>query len=111
VFERAIELDAGYGPAFAGLATVHAIMYEWFGAREEDLVRAERASQKALQLAPGLVDAHVSRGFTLSLGGLYNSPVTIHHSPSSAILKEAIVCRTETSLHPGPKEPHAVVAT
>jgi tetratricopeptide (TPR) repeat protein len=50
-------------------------MYEWFGAREEDLVRAERASQKALQLAPGLVDAHVSRGFTLSLYRRYDEVV------------------------------------
>lgn len=75
MFERAIELDAGYGPAFAGLATVHATMYEWFGAREEDLVQAERASQKALQLAPGLVDTHVSRGFTLSLYRRYDEAV------------------------------------
>jgi len=37
MFERAIELDAGYGPAFAGLATVHATLYEWYGAREENL--------------------------------------------------------------------------
>ena len=39
MFERAIELDAGYGPAFAGLATVHATLYEWFGARDEDLAQ------------------------------------------------------------------------
>ena len=75
MFERAIELDAGYGPAYAGLAAVHATLYEWFGAREEDLVRAERASQKALELAPGLADAHVSRGFTLSLHRRYDEAV------------------------------------
>jgi len=75
MFERAIELDAGYGPAFAGLATVHATLYEWFGAREDDLVRADRASQRALQLAPGLADAHVSRGFTLSLYQRYDEAV------------------------------------
>ena len=34
MFDRAIELDPDYGPAFAGLATVHATLYEWFGARE-----------------------------------------------------------------------------
>src|SRR6266478_2948129 len=62
MFEHAIELDAGYGPAFAGLAMVHATLYEWYGAKEDDLVQAERASQKALQLAPGLADAHVARG-------------------------------------------------
>jgi TolB-like protein len=71
MFERAIELDADYGPAFAGLATVHATMYEWFGAREEDLRRAELSSQRAMELIPGLAEAHVSRGFTLSLSHRY----------------------------------------
>jgi TolB-like protein/tetratricopeptide (TPR) repeat protein len=75
MFEHAIELDGGYGPAFAGLAMVHATLYEWFGAREDDLVRAERASQKALQLSPGLADAHVSRGFTHSLYRRYDEAV------------------------------------
>ena len=72
MFELAIELDAGYGPAFAGLAAVHATLYEWFGAKEDDLVHAANASQKALQLAPGLADAHVARGFTLSLYRRYD---------------------------------------
>lgn len=52
MFERAIELDSAYGPAYAGLATVHATLYEWFGARDEDLSKAERISQRALELAP-----------------------------------------------------------
>jgi TolB-like protein len=72
MFERAIELDADYGPAFAGLATVHATWYEWYGAREDDLVRAERASQRALELAPSLAEAHVARGCALSLSTRYD---------------------------------------
>src|SRR6266481_5126944 len=75
MFERAIELDADYGPAFAGLATVHATLYEWFGAREQDRLRAERASQKALELAPSLAESHVARGFALSLRQLYDQAV------------------------------------
>jgi adenylate cyclase len=75
MFEHAIELDGGYGPAFAGLAMVNATLYEWFGTREDDLVRADRASQKALQLSPGLADAHVARGFTLSLYQRYDEAV------------------------------------
>jgi TolB-like protein/tetratricopeptide (TPR) repeat protein len=75
MFEHAIDLDAGYAPAFAGLATVHGTLYEWFGANEDDLVRADRASLKALQLAPGLADAHVSRGFTHSLYQRYDEAV------------------------------------
>ena len=72
MFERAIELDAGYGPAFGGLAMVHATLYEWFGAREGDLARAEGASLKALELAPALAEAHVARAFALSLSGKYD---------------------------------------
>jgi TolB-like protein/Tfp pilus assembly protein PilF len=71
MFERAIGLDAGYSPAWAGLATVHATLYEWFGSKDEDLASAERASQRALELAPGLAEAYVARGSTLSLSGRY----------------------------------------
>src|SRR5262245_48659021 len=53
--------------AWAGLATVHATRYEWFGARLDDRAGAERASKRALQLAPSLAEAHVARGFTQSL--------------------------------------------
>jgi adenylate cyclase len=69
--ERAIELDPAYAPAFAGLATVHATLYEWFGANDEDLVAAERASQRALDLAPDSADAHVARGCALTLSRRY----------------------------------------
>ena len=71
MFERAIGLDADYSPAWAGLATVHATLYEWFGARTEDLETAERASRRALELGPGLAEAYVAHGFTLSLSGRY----------------------------------------
>jgi len=72
MFERAIELDSGYGPAYAGLATVHATLYEWFGAQEDDLSKAERISQRALELAPDLAEAHVARGCALSLSRHYD---------------------------------------
>ena len=71
MFERAIELDSAYGPAYAGLATVHATLYEWFGARDEDLSKAERISQRALDLAPDLAESHVARGCALSLSRRY----------------------------------------
>ena len=70
-FRRAIDLDANYGPAFAGLAMVHATLYEWFGARDEDLAAAEQASDRALALAPSLADAHVARGCALALSRRY----------------------------------------
>ena len=67
LFRRAIELDPGYGPAYAGLATAHSTLYEWFGANDADLAGAERASERALELAPYLAEAHVARGCALSL--------------------------------------------
>jgi adenylate cyclase len=72
MFERAIELHASYGPARAGLATVHATLYEWFGASGDDLAKAERISERALALAPGLADAHVARGHALSQSQRYD---------------------------------------
>lgn len=66
MFERAIELDRTYAPAWAGLATVHALLYEWWGSRAEDLERADRSSEMAMRLAPELADAHVARGIALS---------------------------------------------
>ena len=67
LFRRAIEQDPGYGPAHAGLATAHATLYEWFGAHDADLACADRASRRALELAPDLAEAHVARGCALSL--------------------------------------------
>lgn len=72
MFERAIELDAGYAPAWAGLATLAALIYEWWGAREEDLKQADDASAKAMTLAPDLADAQVARGMALSLYRRYD---------------------------------------
>jgi adenylate cyclase len=71
-FERALAIDPGYAPAWAGAATVHAVLYEWWGARPEDLERASGASRRALELAPELADAHVARGFAVSLEGHYD---------------------------------------
>ena len=71
-FRRSIELDATYAPAWAGLSTVHTILYEWFGGRDEDRAGAETTSQRALELAPGLAEAHSARGCALSLSSRYD---------------------------------------
>ena len=73
MFERAIQLDTGYAPAYAGLATVHATLHEWFGGRAEDLAKAENASLRALELAPGLAETHAARGFVFTLSRRYES--------------------------------------
>jgi len=72
IFEKAIDLDPGYAPAYAGLAGANAWIYEWEGGNNADLVKAELNSLKALSLAPDLSDSHSSRGFVLSLGKRYD---------------------------------------
>jgi adenylate cyclase len=66
LFQRAIELDAEYAPAWAGIATLHALLFEWWGSSSENLAEADRASRVAMELAPELADAHLARGYTLS---------------------------------------------
>jgi adenylate cyclase len=75
MFEQALAKDAAYAPALAGLATVYSTLYEWFGARGDDLARAEDASARALALAPRLAEARVARGCTLSLSRRYDEAI------------------------------------
>ena len=72
MFDRAVALDAGYAPAYVGLAMAHATLHEWFGAKDEDRERAERASARALELAPDSATAHVARACALSLSRRYD---------------------------------------
>jgi adenylate cyclase len=67
MFEKAINLDADYALAYAGLADVHSWLYEWEGSKAADLVSAEKNSLKALTLEPNMAESHVSRGFVLTL--------------------------------------------
>lgn len=72
MFRAAIELDAEYAPAWAGLATAHAQQFEWWGSDPADLREADRASRIAMELNPGLAEAHVARGFAQSLHREYD---------------------------------------
>jgi serine/threonine protein kinase/tetratricopeptide (TPR) repeat protein len=72
MFERAIELDPSYAPAWSGLAEAHAWTYQWWAGSVEDLERADRASRRALELAPNLAEAHAARGFALELARRYD---------------------------------------
>jgi adenylate cyclase len=72
LFQKAIEVDADYAQAYAGLADAHSWLYEWEGQRETDLDQAEENSCKALALAPNTAESHVSRAYVLSLGKKYD---------------------------------------
>lgn len=70
-FTRAIELEADYGPAWAGLSIVHSCFAEWFEPGNASLLHAERTSRRSLELAPRLAEAHVARGLARSLSKQY----------------------------------------
>jgi serine/threonine protein kinase/Flp pilus assembly protein TadD len=69
MFSRAIELDPDYALAYAGIADCSSQLYKYWDASAANLEQAESASRRALELAPGLAEAHAARGFALTLGG------------------------------------------
>jgi TolB-like protein/Flp pilus assembly protein TadD len=72
MFEKAIAIDPGFARAYAGIANTATFLAQWKDASKENLDRAEEASRKALELAPDLAEAHVSRAFALSQAGRYD---------------------------------------
>ncbi|HSM69053.1 MAG TPA: tetratricopeptide repeat protein [Xanthomonadales bacterium] len=69
MFNKAIEIDPGFARAYAGSADSHSLISQWFDRSPEHLEAADRASNKALELAPNLAESHSARGFSLSLKG------------------------------------------
>ena len=72
MFERALEIDPDYAPAWAGLADAEAFLYDWWGGLDKNRENADRASRRALELAPHLAETHASRGFAVSLFRRYD---------------------------------------
>jgi tetratricopeptide (TPR) repeat protein len=75
MFDRAIEIDPGYALAYAGVADCYSMLYASFDAREFNLRQADAASLKALELDPGLAEAHVARGMAVSLSKRFDEAV------------------------------------
>jgi adenylate cyclase len=67
MFDRAIQVDPAYAPAWAGAAEAAALIHMYYPSRKEELEDADRASQEALRLASTLAEAHAARGLTLFL--------------------------------------------
>ena len=76
MFERAIELDPDYALAHSGVADCCSFLYQYFDASPSNLKRADAASRRALELAPGLAEAHASRGLAVSLSERFEEAVT-----------------------------------
>ena len=71
MFEKAIELDEGYALAWAGAADCHSWRCMWYEQSTDSVQKADQCSLKALQLAPGLAQAHASRSYALTINGKY----------------------------------------
>lgn len=67
MFRKAIEADANYALAFAGLADCYSYQFQHVSNDEEILFKADRASKKAIELAPSLAEGYVSQGIVLGL--------------------------------------------
>jgi DNA-binding SARP family transcriptional activator len=72
MFVRSIELEPGFAPAWAGLATAHALLHELFGTGSVGLAKAEATSRRALELAPCSAEAHAAQGLVRSLSRHYH---------------------------------------
>lgn len=67
-FQRAIAVDPGYAPAYAGLADAYSLAGAWeYGVlpTQEAYPRAREAATKAVLLDPMLAEAHTSLAFSL----------------------------------------------
>ena len=80
-FEKAIELDPSYAPAYAGLAWVHH-MYAGGGLNIEPpldaMPKVKRAAERAIDLDPSNSNAHTA----LALAGIFHErdwPMVLHH--------------------------------
>ena len=67
MYEKAIEIEPDYALAYAGIAVASSLLYTYFDSRELNLIQAEVASRKALDLAPELAEAHLSRAIAACL--------------------------------------------
>ena len=69
MFRRAVEIDPYYTRALAALGESNAMVCMYWDAASKYLTDSEDASRRALELAPDLAEAHVSRGLSHSVHG------------------------------------------
>jgi adenylate cyclase len=75
MFARATVIDPEYARAYAGVAYCCSFLYMYYESTEANLKEAEAASRKALELDPGLAEAHVARGLAFSLSRRFEEAV------------------------------------
>ena len=63
MYRKAIELDPDFALAWSGLADAYAMRYDLWERTDENIEMAHKASRRALELQPGLAEAHASVGY------------------------------------------------
>jgi adenylate cyclase len=71
MFQQAIELDAKYALAYAGLADAYSHMYRYADGSHKNAEEAKTASEKAVALDPDSGEARASRGLALFINEEY----------------------------------------
>jgi TolB-like protein len=67
LYQRAVEIDPGFAPAWTGLSVAYAVAYQKNRMdREEGLSKARAAAEKALEIDPDYAEAHIRMGQALA---------------------------------------------
>ena len=75
MFEQAIELDAKYALAYAGIGDAYSHMFRYADCSRSNAEKASAASEKAVELDPDSSEARASRGLAMFINGEYDSAV------------------------------------
>ncbi len=72
MFRQAINLDAKYALAYAGLADAYSHLYRYADATRENAEKAQENSEKAIALDPDCAEARASRGLAMFINEAYS---------------------------------------
>jgi TolB-like protein/Flp pilus assembly protein TadD len=64
-FQQAIQRDANYAPAYAGLADAQNLLIYYGQAGRKEIAQAETSARRAIELNDSLAEAHAALGFNL----------------------------------------------
>lgn len=71
MYKQAIDLDAMYALAYAGIADAYSHLYRYVNASQENVDMAVEASEKAIALDPDSAEARASRGLAMFISENY----------------------------------------
>lgn len=73
MFEQAIDVDAKFALAYAGIADAYSHLYRYADASNENVRKSVEASEKAIALDSDAAEPHASRGLSLFISGQFEA--------------------------------------